>query len=196
MLKLRNSAAVFDKKKGLGGKSVPVSVFLSAQDRIRFVSLQEPNISEFGAAAVYAFLQPGGGGLSPSKMGRVMEVHVDLPQNVVFQVAGKGEFILSSLDLYKTLSKINPQSIEAPKRLGETVTVRTDEEKPLTEEEKTYRTVNRVVRTASMAASVYHGYKRNDSIGWALWWGAAGWLFPIITPAIGVAQGFGKKAAK
>src|SRR5262249_46244499 len=27
-----------------------------------------------------------------------------------------------------------------------------------------------IVRTASMAASAYHGYRRNDSIGWALWW--------------------------
>lgn len=49
-----------------------------------------------------------------------------------------------------------------------------------------------VLATASFAASVYHGYKRNDSVGWAIWWGVMGALFPVITPTIAVAQGFGK----
>lgn len=49
-----------------------------------------------------------------------------------------------------------------------------------------------IASTISMAASAYHGYKRNDSVGWALWWGFMGGLFPVITPVIGVAQGFGK----
>jgi len=44
----------------------------------------------------------------------------------------------------------------------------------------------------SSGAGVYHGYKRNNSIGWALWWGLMGGLFPIVTPAIALAQGFGK----
>jgi len=48
--------------------------------------------------------------------------------------------------------------------------------------------------TASLAASAYHGYKRNQSVGWAIWWGFMGGLFPVITPAIALAQGFGKKA--
>ncbi len=46
--------------------------------------------------------------------------------------------------------------------------------------------------TASMAASTFHGYRRNDSVGWALWWGFCGALAPIVTPVIAVAQGFGK----
>lgn len=50
--------------------------------------------------------------------------------------------------------------------------------------------------TASMAASAYHGYKRNNSIGWAIGWGALGALFPIITPAIALAQGFGKPKSR
>lgn len=50
-----------------------------------------------------------------------------------------------------------------------------------------------VLATASFAASVYHGYKRNDSLGWGIWWGAMGALFPVATPAIAVAQGFGKR---
>lgn len=47
--------------------------------------------------------------------------------------------------------------------------------------------------TASMAASTYHGYKRTGSVGWALGWGILGAIFPVVTPAIAVAQGFGKK---
>jgi hypothetical protein len=49
-----------------------------------------------------------------------------------------------------------------------------------------------VIATASAAASAYHGYKRNQSIGWALWWGFCGGLFPILTPVLAVAQGYGK----
>ena len=45
----------------------------------------------------------------------------------------------------------------------------------------------------SVAASTYHGYKRHSgSLGWALGWGVLGGLFPIITPAVALAQGFGK----
>ncbi len=50
-----------------------------------------------------------------------------------------------------------------------------------------------VLSTASFAASVYHGYKRNDSLGWGIWWGFMGALFPVITPTIAVAQGFGQR---
>lgn len=57
---------------------------------------------------------------------------------------------------------------------------------------KTGGAVFGVLSTVSMAASAYHGYKRNESVGWALWWGLMGALFPVITPVIGVAQGFGK----
>ena len=49
-----------------------------------------------------------------------------------------------------------------------------------------------VAATASFAACVYHGYKRNDSVGWAIGWGALALLFPVVTPVIAVAQGFGK----
>jgi hypothetical protein len=48
---------------------------------------------------------------------------------------------------------------------------------------------------ASAGAGAYHGYKRNHgSIGWAIWWSFMGGLFPIFTPAIALAQGFGKPA--
>lgn len=52
-----------------------------------------------------------------------------------------------------------------------------------------------VLAVASAGASVYHGYRRNQSIGWALWWGFIGGIFPVVTPAIAIAQGFGKKAS-
>lgn len=56
----------------------------------------------------------------------------------------------------------------------------------------TYWTVWGLLSTASMAASAYHGYKRNESVGWALVWGLCGALFPVITPVIAVAQGYGE----
>ncbi len=49
------------------------------------------------------------------------------------------------------------------------------------------------VLTASVAASAYHGYRRNRSLGWALVWGFMGGLFPVFTPAIALAQGFGER---
>lgn len=54
-----------------------------------------------------------------------------------------------------------------------------------------------LVATASMAASAYHGYKRNDvphgsPLGMALWWGLMGSIFPVIVPTIAVAQGYAK----
>lgn len=52
------------------------------------------------------------------------------------------------------------------------------------------------VSMLSMAASTYHGYKRNKSVGWAIWWGVMGAMFPIITPVIAFAQGYGKPIEK
>lgn len=49
-----------------------------------------------------------------------------------------------------------------------------------------------VLSAASAGASAYHGYKRNDSVGWAVVWGLLGGAFPVITPAIALAQGFGE----
>lgn len=56
----------------------------------------------------------------------------------------------------------------------------------------TLRKIYNFVAPVTGAASIYHGYKRNDSIGWALWWGLMGAAFPIITIPIALAQGFGK----
>ena len=53
-----------------------------------------------------------------------------------------------------------------------------------------------VVGLASMGISAYHGYKRNDSVGWAIWWAFMGAMFPIVTPVIAFAQGLGKPIKK
>jgi len=50
------------------------------------------------------------------------------------------------------------------------------------------------ISLVSSAVSAYHGYKRNQSVGWAIWWALMGGIFPIITPVIALAQGYGKRA--
>jgi hypothetical protein len=51
-----------------------------------------------------------------------------------------------------------------------------------------------LIVAASVGVSAYHGYKRNKSTGWAVWWGLMGLVFPVITPAVAIAQGYGKRA--
>lgn len=58
-------------------------------------------------------------------------------------------------------------------------------------------TVKPILRPAVAMAAIVHGYKRNNgSLGWALGWGALGYLFWWATGPIMVAQGFGKPAQK
>ncbi len=49
------------------------------------------------------------------------------------------------------------------------------------------------IAMVSAAACAYHGYRRNDSVGWAIWWGAMGALFPIVAVPVALAQGFDKR---
>lgn len=58
---------------------------------------------------------------------------------------------------------------------------------------ETTKTVFQLLPVAGSAASAYHGYRRNNSVGWAVAWGMLGFIFPIITPAIAFAQGFGER---
>jgi hypothetical protein len=46
--------------------------------------------------------------------------------------------------------------------------------------------------TLGTALGAFHGYRRNQSIGWAVTWGILGGLVPPITLAFALAQGFGK----
>jgi hypothetical protein len=56
-----------------------------------------------------------------------------------------------------------------------------------------YAMLGWAVTVGGAAGGAYHGYKRNRSIGWAVWWGLMGALFPIFTIPIAIAQGFGKR---
>lgn len=55
-----------------------------------------------------------------------------------------------------------------------------------------WSTVGGALTVASAALSAYHGYRRNQSIGWGLWWFIMGTLFPIVVPVLAVSQGFGQ----
>lgn len=50
-----------------------------------------------------------------------------------------------------------------------------------------------ILSIMSSAMGAYHGYRRNQSLGWGLWWALMGGMFPVITPAIALAQGFGSR---
>lgn len=53
------------------------------------------------------------------------------------------------------------------------------------------------VSTVSMALSAYHGLKRNrGSVGYAVLWGLAGGMFPVLTPVIAFGQGFAEPEKK
>lgn len=46
---------------------------------------------------------------------------------------------------------------------------------------------------AGTAIGAYHGYKRNDSVGWAIGWALLGGLVPVIVIPLAFAQGIGKR---
>ena len=86
------------------------------------------------------------------------------------------------------LSRADPQYLPAgyPE-----ITVMSNPPKPVSAGSVVYG----LLATASSAASAYHGVKRNNgSIGWGITWGLLGGMFPVLTPAIAVAQGFAKPA--
>ena len=56
--------------------------------------------------------------------------------------------------------------------------------------------VYRLAAMISVPVCAYHGYKRNKSVGWALWWAIMGGAAPVIAPTIAFAQGFGKERQK
>lgn len=49
------------------------------------------------------------------------------------------------------------------------------------------------VKTGAAIALTYHGYRRTGSILWALAYGLAGRLVPVVAVPVAVAQGFGEK---
>jgi len=46
---------------------------------------------------------------------------------------------------------------------------------------------------AGTAIGAYHGYKRNESVGWAIGWAFLGGLFPIVVVPVAFAQGLGER---
>lgn len=53
-----------------------------------------------------------------------------------------------------------------------------------------------VAGALSIPVLAYHGYARNESIGWALVWGVFGSLFWPVTVPIALAQGYGRRARR
>ena len=59
-----------------------------------------------------------------------------------------------------------------------------------------WKAITGTLTLASAAVSAYHGAKRNQSIGWGLWWFVMGAVFPVVTPTIALAQGLGHPKEK
>lgn len=57
----------------------------------------------------------------------------------------------------------------------------------------TSKMVYGVLSTAGMVLGAFHGYKRNESVGWAIGWALLGGAFPFITIPVSLAQGFGER---
>lgn len=53
-----------------------------------------------------------------------------------------------------------------------------------------------VLSAVGAISGAYHGYKRNDSAGWAVAWFFFGSWLPLLSIPISLAQGFGKRAKK
>lgn len=56
-----------------------------------------------------------------------------------------------------------------------------------------WKTIAGVATITSAALAGFHGARRNDSVGWGVWWFTMGLIFPVFTPIVGFAQGFGKR---
>lgn len=69
------------------------------------------------------------------------------------------------------------------------------EQRRIFDRKRQFRAVLWSVALASGGLSAYHGYRRNEHVGWALWWFAMGTLFPVITPAVAFGQGFAQPKA-
>jgi hypothetical protein len=55
-----------------------------------------------------------------------------------------------------------------------------------------WQTALKIAAPFAGAASAYHGYKRNNSAGWAVGWFLFGATLPFLAVPIALAQGYGK----
>ncbi len=88
----------------------------------------------------------------------------------------------------------------SPDGLGATVRVLGDDalapNQGLNETSPLRRTLAVAYALASVAGTgigAYHGYKRNDSVGWAIGWALLGGLFPVVVIPVAYAQGIGER---
>ena len=58
--------------------------------------------------------------------------------------------------------------------------------------DKQIATAGAAIGVAGAALGAYHGYRRDNSVGWAIWWSLMGAAFPIVTIPVALAQGFGQ----
>lgn len=83
-------------------------------------------------------------------------------------------------------------SRDRPRPLPSVARDRIGQADPITS--NTWNNISTAITVAGTGLGAYHGYKRNNSVGWAIAWGLLGGLFPIITIPVAIAQGFGKPA--
>ena len=57
-------------------------------------------------------------------------------------------------------------------------------------------TVYKILSIVGATTGAYHGYKRNDSVGWAIGWFLLGGAFPFITIPVSLAEGYAKPHSK
>jgi len=75
--------------------------------------------------------------------------------------------------------------------LGATVEV--IQENPVSPVRRTLAVAYALASVAGAGLGAYHGYKRNDSWGWALGWSLLGSLLPIVVIPVAFAQGLGQR---
>jgi hypothetical protein len=84
------------------------------------------------------------------------------------------------------------QLLQTPSSLGPV----SDVTKALSWQEKVAAAAWGSASVIGTGLGAYHGFKRNNSVGWALWWALMGGLFPVITVPVAIAQGFGKRKGR
>lgn len=102
-----------------------------------------------------------------------------IPDYILAEPPGRGTFTTEWLPR-GTISQVIPDYMAVPKATAGVTDV----------------VYSQPVRLVSMAAMAYHGYKRNRSVGWAIAWALLGSAFPLIAPAVAVAQGYGKRKVR
>lgn len=57
---------------------------------------------------------------------------------------------------------------------------------------RAFKVLYGIAGIAGAAVGAYHGYKRNDSVGWAIVWSLLGSVAPVVVIPVAYAQGIGK----